>query len=525
MRCKLLVLVGCVFGLLGIIIPAGAQTIVVTSYPTTPVNARSAVRIGWRIDGLAGGLTHNHVHWAVTPHQVDQQYTSPHDLSAPFQAIITAPTTADAIYFRIHAIVNGRDIYSDVYTILVIPAPPGGGGGQRVATPQFDPPAPGSRFLIPPLMVTISCATPGATIRYTTDGSNPNETSPVYTSPLSITRTTTIKAQAYRDGMQPSAIAVATYTYDPNDRYERDNNLSNPDDRTRASQFQTRSAPPTNPTFPSCNPGEGERIQLRSIHPASDPDWVKFTFSPEARRMVIALTDHPEGPEEPPSVDQLWDEREVRDPVTRLWRVVPQQIRFQDNEQGVVSGTAGRIRYYYKPNLQPTGNRSDSERSQAYSFRVTASGSLEAYLLAVGTLPIKETDFYEKIVTERADAAPGAVAILRIGNTPDLVHIRSLVPTGDVDWAWILINRTPRQVAFMYVILPGATGTIAIEIYGPDGIDPTKRRYSQSVRLNGNSTVHSSAVNLTEPGVYYFRVSADASTIVPAYILKVIEVE
>lgn len=61
--------------------------------------------------------------------------------------------------------------------------------------------------------VTISCATTGATIRYTTDGSEPTATTgTVYSEPLNISTTTTLKAIAVK-GEDVSAVATATYTF------------------------------------------------------------------------------------------------------------------------------------------------------------------------------------------------------------------------------------------------------------------------------------------------------------------------
>ncbi|MDD2229289.1 MAG: chitobiase/beta-hexosaminidase C-terminal domain-containing protein [Candidatus Cloacimonetes bacterium] len=60
--------------------------------------------------------------------------------------------------------------------------------------------------------VSIICSTVGASIAYTTDGSNPTSNSTAYTNPIAITATTTIKAQAFRSGWTDSAIATATYT-------------------------------------------------------------------------------------------------------------------------------------------------------------------------------------------------------------------------------------------------------------------------------------------------------------------------
>ena len=59
--------------------------------------------------------------------------------------------------------------------------------------------------------VVISCATEGATIYYTLDGKNPTDTSMVYTSPIEISKTTTVKAFAKKEGMHNSGIATVKY--------------------------------------------------------------------------------------------------------------------------------------------------------------------------------------------------------------------------------------------------------------------------------------------------------------------------
>ena len=60
--------------------------------------------------------------------------------------------------------------------------------------------------------VTISCATDGATIYYTTDGTEPSTSSSEYTSAVAVSENTTIKAIAVKEGLSNSAIASATYT-------------------------------------------------------------------------------------------------------------------------------------------------------------------------------------------------------------------------------------------------------------------------------------------------------------------------
>ena len=85
----------------------------------------------------------------------------------------------------------------------------GGGQQETVATPTFTP-AEGTYY--EPQSVSISCATDGATICYTTDGTEPTESSSQYSVPLTISETTTLKAKAFKSGYTASAVATATYT-------------------------------------------------------------------------------------------------------------------------------------------------------------------------------------------------------------------------------------------------------------------------------------------------------------------------
>ena len=80
---------------------------------------------------------------------------------------------------------------------------------QQVAMPTFSPAA---GVYSGPQSVSISDATSGATIHYTTDGSTPTTASPVYGGPITVTQTTTVKAMATASGMADSAVASATYT-------------------------------------------------------------------------------------------------------------------------------------------------------------------------------------------------------------------------------------------------------------------------------------------------------------------------
>ncbi|MCE5323012.1 chitobiase/beta-hexosaminidase C-terminal domain-containing protein [bacterium] len=81
----------------------------------------------------------------------------------------------------------------------------------QMPTPTFDPPA-GTYTSI---CVSINCSVPGATIYYTTDGSDPTSSSPVYTDPIQVNVTTILKAMAAGAGCLDSDIATAVYNIAP----------------------------------------------------------------------------------------------------------------------------------------------------------------------------------------------------------------------------------------------------------------------------------------------------------------------
>jgi alpha-tubulin suppressor-like RCC1 family protein len=72
--------------------------------------------------------------------------------------------------------------------------------------------SPGGGTYTTPQTVTLTTATPGATIRYTTDGGNPTEASPAYAGPLAIGTSTTLKAASFKAGWTTSDLRTATYT-------------------------------------------------------------------------------------------------------------------------------------------------------------------------------------------------------------------------------------------------------------------------------------------------------------------------
>jgi len=81
-----------------------------------------------------------------------------------------------------------------------------------VATPVITPPA---GVYTTPQTITMTCDTAGATIYYTTDGQTPDDGSDVYdpNNKPQVSVTTTVKAIAYKDGLEPSSVATNLYRF------------------------------------------------------------------------------------------------------------------------------------------------------------------------------------------------------------------------------------------------------------------------------------------------------------------------
>jgi len=85
------------------------------------------------------------------------------------------------------------------------------GAVHYAASPVFDPPP---RAIGEAIDVRIRCETPGAAIRYSTDGSDPTDASPRAPGALRVEPGTTLKARASAPGHRPSAVTAGTYTRD-----------------------------------------------------------------------------------------------------------------------------------------------------------------------------------------------------------------------------------------------------------------------------------------------------------------------
>jgi N-acetyl-beta-hexosaminidase len=141
---------------------------------------------------------------ATTTSGATIRYTTDGSAPTASSALYTTPITAmSSTTFRAKAFKTGladSAVSIGAYTITV-PAP--------VATPVFSPAA---GTFTDSVNVTISSATSGATIRYTTDGTAPTTASAIYTAAIPLTKTTTLKTQAFKSGSGDSGTATAIYT-------------------------------------------------------------------------------------------------------------------------------------------------------------------------------------------------------------------------------------------------------------------------------------------------------------------------
>ncbi len=93
------------------------------------------------------------------------------------------------------------------------PAAPNAAVGftEVVADPTFSVPR---GFYTSAQSVVLSTTTPGATIRYSTNGSRPSETQgSLYSAPIAVTSTTVLRAAAFLPGAAPTGIATHTYIF------------------------------------------------------------------------------------------------------------------------------------------------------------------------------------------------------------------------------------------------------------------------------------------------------------------------
>jgi N-acetylneuraminic acid mutarotase len=142
------------------------------------------------IDDVTSGAT---IYYLVNGNTPSSQYIAPIPVSSSetIEAIAGAGGYANS------------NVASAAYVVQVVPA----------ATPTFSAE---SGTYATAQTVTISDATPGATVYYTTDGTAPTTASTMYVSPITVSASETVLAIAVASGFSNSAIESAVYTIGSN---------------------------------------------------------------------------------------------------------------------------------------------------------------------------------------------------------------------------------------------------------------------------------------------------------------------
>ncbi len=119
-----------------------------------------------------------------------------------YDEVVTIPTGENYNVYGFVGLFNGT---AQVLATKIVSAT----GKEIVATPSFSVAA---GEVTEGTSVEITCATEGASIYYTLDGSEPTTASTLYTAAIVINEAKTIKAIAVKDGMDNSSVATAEYT-------------------------------------------------------------------------------------------------------------------------------------------------------------------------------------------------------------------------------------------------------------------------------------------------------------------------
>ena len=169
-------------------VASGVYTIQCATPTFSPTAGTYTTSTAVTISTATGGATIRYTTNGTTPSStVGTVYSS--------AVSITATSTLQAIAYETG--LTNSTLASGVYTI-------------QCATPTFNPAA---GTFTTSTSVTISTATSGASIRYTTNGTTPSSTvGTVYSSAVSITATSTLQAIAYETGLSNSTVASGVYT-------------------------------------------------------------------------------------------------------------------------------------------------------------------------------------------------------------------------------------------------------------------------------------------------------------------------
>jgi hypothetical protein len=127
----------------------------------------------------------------------------------------SSPTTSSTVYTGPITIASTELVAAAAIATGFTLSPASSKAYTYVPLPTASAPAfslPGGTYNTPQ-MLTLTDATPGATIYYTTNGTAPSASSTAYTAPITIASTELVKAVAIATGYNPSPLSSKAYTY------------------------------------------------------------------------------------------------------------------------------------------------------------------------------------------------------------------------------------------------------------------------------------------------------------------------
>lgn len=198
-----------IFGLLGAF--ASAQTVLTSNVPVANLSGAAGSQVFYQI-AVPAAQTKLEIRITGTGDcdlyvkRGSQPTTTSYDYRPYTNNSNETVTVANPVAGNWFIMLRGYKAYSGLTLVAILT---GGSTTTAVATPTFSPV--GGTY--PQQQnVTISTVTANATIRYTTDGADPTSSSTVYSAPIILSSTTTLKARGFLSGMTDSAVATAAFT-------------------------------------------------------------------------------------------------------------------------------------------------------------------------------------------------------------------------------------------------------------------------------------------------------------------------
>ncbi len=173
----------------------------ISNTPDTPSPSEDCVISATITDD--GSITSAEINWGLTSGSLTNTVSMSLDSGDIYTGTIPAQADGATVYYTVSATDNDTNTEtSDERSYnVVLPI---------VSTPYFTP---DGGIYSETQSVEIFCSTVGASIYYTIDGSEPTEASTLYSTAISISETTTVKAKAYLVGYGPSSVSESTYDF------------------------------------------------------------------------------------------------------------------------------------------------------------------------------------------------------------------------------------------------------------------------------------------------------------------------